>query len=309
MLAPSFAVQLLLPAQLMVQVRADVYDCPVVTRTGKGLAGLAMAAAVLTVAPSATAVTAKEAIASLTAQRAANGIPAGLKEVKSWSHACALHNAYQIRNGGNLTHDEVKGSPGYTKLGAWAGHNSVLSFGLSWATGNPWEDAPIHLSQTLAPRLTKLGVDERDNFICATTLAGRLRAKPRSIKVYTYPGNGVHGVRTSETAAEAPYTPGQRVGIRARTTTGPYILILVDGPFQPFERADIKSARLASPAGAVRIKTADGYTSGLGGGLIPPGGFIIPVEPLAPNTSYTATVKIKVIRKTVTKRFSFTTAE
>jgi hypothetical protein len=293
----------------MLQVAPDVYDEPVLWRKGKGIAALAAAAALLATAPAANAVTAKEAIAALNAQRTANHLPAGLTEVKSWSRGCALHNAYEIKNDGALTHEEIKGRPGYSSLGAFAARNGVLSFGRSWADGNPWEDAPIHLSQTLAPRLNKLGVDERDNFVCATTIAGRKRAKPKSVKVYTYPGNGVHDVRTSEKAAEAPYTPGQRAGIRAGTVTGPYLLILVDGPFQPFERADIKSATLSSPAGAVRVKTADGFTSGLGGGLIPPGGFVIPVAPLAPNTSYTAIVKIKVVGKTVTKRFSFTTGE
>src|SRR4051812_20223489 len=91
-------------------------------------------------------------IDGLNAQRAANGIPAGIIEKSDWSAACAKHMEY-VRVNDQLTHDEEPDRPGYTAEGAWAGGTSVLSSSRAWwPQGNPWENAPVHLMQLLGPR-------------------------------------------------------------------------------------------------------------------------------------------------------------
>ena len=248
-------------------------------------------AALLAPAAAARAATGEEAVARLNAQRAAHGIPAGIAHNPEWSRWCALHNEYQRRNGGELTHYEDPAKPGYTPEGAEAGMSSVLSRGDDWNTINPWETAPIHLHQTLAPRLDAMGVDDSDGYVCATTLLSRNRPAPGSNLVYTYPGPGTTH-RFAEKAAESPYTPGERVGIPAGTETGPYIYVSVDGPqLTEFSNARIVSASLTGPDGGVELRTVDNHTDGLEN-YLPPGGELIPVAPLRPRSTYTASVSL-----------------
>jgi hypothetical protein len=196
-------------------------------------------------------------------------------------------------NGGALVHIEEPGRPGYTAEGQRAAANSVLSKGASWNRSNPWENAPIHLHQLLAPRLDAMGIADRHGYVCATTLLSRNRPAPTANVVYTYPAGGARH-RFRETAAEQPYTPGERVGIPAGARTGPYLYVSADGPaLTPFSQARITGASLAGPAGAVQLKVVDNFTSGLAG-FIPTGGQLIPVAPLGPGTAYTAAVSMDV---------------
>ena len=246
-------------------------------------------AGLLAPAAATRAATGEEAVARLNAQRAAHGIPTGIAHNPEWSRWCALHNEYQRLNGGGLTHEEDPSKPGYTPEGAEAGRTSVLSRGDDWNSVNPWETAPIHLHQTLAPRLDAMGVDDSGGYVCATTLMSRNRPAPAENTVYTYPGPGaVH--RFAETASESPYTPGERVGIPAGTETGPYIYVSVDGPqLTEFSEARIVSASLTGPDGGVELRTVDNHTDGLEG-YLPPGGELIPLHPLRPRSAYTASV-------------------
>ena len=249
-------------------------------------------AAALCLAPGAHALSGEQAVAALNAQRAASGIPAAIAHVPAWSNWCALHNAYQRANGGGLMHAESPGAPGYTPEGAQAAANSVLARG-SWDAGNPWETAPIHLHQLLAPRLDAMGVDDSGGYVCATTLLSRNRPAPAADAIYVYPGQGVRH-RASEIAAEGPYTPGQRVGIAAGTRTGPYLYASVDGPgLTAFTQARMTAGTLTGPDGPVAVARVDNYTSGLVG-YLPPGGELIALQPLRARRSYTAHVRFEV---------------
>jgi hypothetical protein len=253
----------------------------------------------------ASALPASVAIGKLNDQRAGNGIPAGIVERADWSSACAKHNAYEQQNGGVLTHTEDSSKPGYTPEGAQAGANSVLSKGNSWADGNPFETAPIHLNQLLAPRLAAMGVDDNNGYVCATTLLGLSGPAPAADVVYTYPGDGTTGIYPSEVASEGPYTPGERVGIPQGATTGPYLYVLADGPsLDP--NAHITAASLSGPSGPVEIKTVDNFTDGLQG-YLPTGGEIIPVPALAPRATYHAHVALDAGGQPLQKDWSFTT--
>ncbi len=251
---------------------------------------------------------ASEAVSLLSAQRASNGIPAGLPESAAWSAACAKHDAYERANGGTLTREEIVGRPGYTSQGAFAGKNSVLASQSTWREGNPWESAPIHLMQLLAPRLKRLGVDDRKGYVCATTWPGYADAGPFAPVLYSYPGDGQTGWRVSEVAREGPFTPGDKVGLPQPTPTGPYLYALLDGPGSWFalRSAPLSSASLTGPDGPVEIRTAAANDPAVGP-YLPPGAMLIPVKPLRPAARYTARVSFRVAGAPVSRSWSFRT--
>lgn len=263
--------------------------------------------AAVSIAPVAAAdTTPGQAIAALNAQREAHGIPGGIVENPAWSVGCDRHIGYLQANGGGLVHDEESGNPGYTIEGDEAGNSSVLSRGDSWTTGNPWETAPIHLHQLLGPRLSVTGVADRDGYVCMTTWPGYQRPAPPNWVTYTYPGPGAAGFRFEETAAESPFTPGEKVGIPEGTTTGPYLYVMFDGPFE-HAQATATAASLTGPDGPVDIAVVDNQTEGAGG-YLPTGMELIPRRPLRPLATYTAAVSAVVADTPVSHSWTFTTA-
>jgi hypothetical protein len=250
-------------------------------------------AAALALPGSAGAVTAAKAIRWLNAQRATSQIPAGIGDDAEWNEGCRLHIIWDAKNPhASNPHIETPGTPGYTQLGAFAGAHAVLAFGAEWARSsaypwgaqNPWESAPIHLMQLLAPELSVSGFSPG----CMITLGGYERTPPPEPELLTYPGNGTSFIYPSEQAAEWPFTPGSFVGLKEGATTGPYLFVLGWGT----STGRITSATLRGPSGPVRVRTVDNFTTGkLGdlGSYMPPGGMVIPLAPLAPGTTYTAT--------------------
>ena len=272
----------------------------VLAATAMVLAATALVIAAAAAGPvsGAAAATAQRAIALLNAQRAASGLPAGIVENPTWSSDCAAHDRYMAINHA-LTHYEQAGNPGYSSGGAYAGQNAVLNEGGSWDAGNPYEDAPLHLDQLLAPRLSVAGSADADGFSCTTTFPGWTRPDPPALTVYTYPGDG-STIYASEAAQELPWTPGVLAGIPQGTQTGPNLIVLVDAPGErPLDNpASLTGARLTGPSGPAAVKTVDGTTpvpSGPDPTLAPyisPGGFIIPVRPLMPGATYHAHVVV-----------------
>lgn len=270
-------------------------------------------ASCLVAAPAAGAATAQQTINRLNAQRTANGIPAGITEDPALTSGCALHDHYMALNH-VLTHVEDPHKPGYTSAGANAGQNAVLAQGLNWDHGNPYESAPLHLDQLLAPRLVRTGSADAQGFSCTTTFPGWTRPNPVALSVYTYPGNGAR-IYPSETASEFPQTPGQLAGLSAGATTGPNLIVLVDAPGQqPIANpAALNGATLTGPSGPVAVRTVDGYSPDPNGGslklgnYISPGGFIIPVSPLSASTTYRAHVVVGFAGLETVHNWSFTT--
>lgn len=260
------------------------------------------------------AISSAQIVQALNAQRHANGIPGDISENTDWSSKCYLHNRYDGQNA-TLTHTEDPSNPWYTSGGAWAGANSVLSYGSDWGLGNPFETAPIHLAQLLGPYLAVMGADQsvyqqpypNTPYVCATTWPGYTRANPGSSQTFTYPGNGSGGVPYQETAAEGPFTPGDMVGLPQPTTTGPYLYLFATGSFGQ-QNAQLTAASLTGPQGAVEVRTVDNTTSQVGPYLPRPSGMIIPVSPLNPTTTYQASATMKVAGVTLTFAWSFTTA-
>jgi hypothetical protein len=286
-------------------------------RLRRAAAAAALAALALTAPPAdaRAALSPARIIAKLNAQRRANAIPASITENPSWSRRCRAHNRYMRFNG--LTHEEIRGRRGYSSGGAWAGHNAALASGSSWRHGNPWQNAPLHLSQLLNPRLRIAGAMDSSRHSCVTTFAGfdPTFTVPADT-VFSFPGDN-RSAPYAQRAGELPYTPQSRVGIREGAKTGPYLYVWAFSPppadvphtFEIVGYDENGSAIYADPnAGvqaadplqrlvggsvtgpdgrAVALKviddaTVDGY---LGDGA----GILLPVHPLRKRTVYTVT--------------------
>ena len=276
-----------------------------------GLVALALLSA-----PRADAVTASKAHSLWNQQRKMHGLPAGLVNRQALNDGCRKHNNYSAQND-YLGHDEDPANPHYTPEGWAAARSSVLGVGSPpWNTlnRNPWENAPIHLSQMLDPTLKFTGYDESQGYECATTLA-RYRAgygarpSPQRTKLYTYPGPGTTIYRAQHTR-EGPFTPGQLVGIPQGKRTGPHLYVLIhpgEGVDDFTERADITRAWLKNPSGrklgiAVIDETNDRIYQ-----YIPAGGMIIPRRALRAGRRYTAHVVVKYAGQTLKRTWRFRT--
>lgn len=274
--------------------------------TGVSLLVLAIASTMLSPA-AAAAISGAEIVQRVSHQREANGIPGGLIEIPEWSADCAKHNYYGAQTG-ELTHEENPSSPYYSAEGNWAAENSVLASGSSWNQGNPWEEAPIHLIQMLAPQLSEMGAAENDGHNCATTLPGYNRPEPASLISYSYPGNGVSGVVPTEHAAESPFVPGDFVGLPDGSATGRYLLAYLAG-VKPSDASDVTAAAtLSSSSGPVDLRVIDSTDPDIGAYMPQPSAFLIPAQPLRPLSAYQADVKWSMEgAQLFEQRFSFTT--
>jgi hypothetical protein len=239
------------------------------------------------------AVTAGQALAWLNAQRAANQLPVGITDDAEWNEGCRLHMGWYAKNpNASNPHIETPGTPGYTALGAFAGAHAVLALGADWTrsgafpwdAANPWEFAPIHLMQLLAPELSVSGFAPG----CMITAGGYERTPPAEPQLLTYPGNGTSFIYPTEQANEWPFTPAPFIGLKQGAKTGPYLFVLAWGT----STGRLTSASLTGPSGAVQVRTVDNSTTGpLGdlGSYLPPGGMLIPLKALSPGKRYTAT--------------------
>ncbi len=249
-----------------------------------------------------------EIVHLLSLQREANGIPGGLLERGDWSAACANHNYYEAQTG-EFGHSENPESQYYTAEGNWAAQNSVIAFGSSWSSGNPWEDAPIHLLQMLAPQMSETGAAESLGRNCLTTWPGYRRPSPAMLTAYSYPGDGVSGVVPTERAAESPFIPGDFVGLPEGTATGRYLLVYLSGlvSFASASRVTA-TATLSSAAGPVDLRVIDSTSTDIGAYMPRPSAFLIPVQPLAALTTYRADVLWSLDGEALFEQgFSFTT--
>jgi hypothetical protein len=229
-------------------------------------------------------------LAALNAERAANGIPAGVQENVAWSANCADHVRYMAATG-TLSHAEDPTNSAYSAEGSWAGDNSVLALGATWSDGDPFASAPLHLIQLMSPELRQVGVaTDSEGYLCVTTWPGYSSSGWRKPTMYTYPGNGAMHVPFAERPSEYPFVPGDFVGIRSGTLTGFNIMVFAEGIGDAWN-ARIAGATLSGPDGKVPVKTVDRTTPTVGEYLPPGSGFVIPASPLQPGTLYRASVR------------------
>lgn len=237
-------------------------------------------------APAARAADTPQILKLLNAERAANGIPAGVTENPVWNVACQLHNAYEHRYN-ELSHSETEGKPGYSSAGNLIAATSVLAQGILWGPGDPYDNAPFHLFDLLNPRISSTGAADSEGFGCVEIELGTQRPGPAAVTAYTFPGNHRRGVPVSQHADEMPETPAQAVGL-GKKTTGPNLLVYFDGPWSNGSRALISSATMNSSRGSVALRWIDNSSSNL---LPPTGGILVPVSKLAPGTTYRVSVR------------------
>jgi Carboxypeptidase regulatory-like domain len=241
----------------------------------------------------------------LDAERAADGLPAGLTLARRWSAECAAHDDYE-RDNGVLTSTENPDSPGASVGGAWAGLNSDLAESRWTQTANPWEDAPIHLLALLAPSLSVVGIDDSNGYQCAATYPGLVRAPTTTDRISTYPADGAERVAPSEQARESPFVPGQFVGIPSGRTAGRELFVYLNLAHQTGQApVHVLAAKLATRGDSVALRWVDSQTPTVGRYL--PGAILIPVKSLRNRTRYTASVSVQDRSATLTRRWSFTT--
>ena len=187
----------------------------------------------------------------LNALRAANGLPAGIVENPAWSAGCALHMRYLALNDfeGDW-HTESPARPGYTAAGLPPRAARCSPTRRRSGSRPNWEDAPFHFAQLLAPKLSVTGFADG----CMYTWPGYQRPEPAELRLYSYPGDGARG-------------HDEPVPVRLRLRR------------RDERRARSASASLTGPGGPVAVRIVDNHTPGVEG-LLPPGGIVIPDEPL-----------------------------
>ena len=276
-------------------------------RVRASLAG-ALAGGVLLLPVSALAASPAQIVAKLNAQRVANGIPGGITLNAAWTRGCEHHVRYEELNGIPWTHDEVPGRAGYTKDGALAGAEGDQAYTHGWSEGNPFENLPLHLASLMLPSLAQVGAFERGGRVCVMISPGYTRQFAHD-KLFAYPGAGRSNVPTSEIVHnEWPFAPGDLVGLPQGRATGPVLYVFPAGPWTFDPTLELKSAKLVGPHGPVAVRLVDGkhhpklrqHSFGAA--------FVLPVSPLAPHTTYTATAVVRTATDEQTKTWTFRTA-
>lgn len=241
----------------------------------------------------------------LDAERQRAGLPAGVVLNPRWALQCAAHDAYERANH-VLSHTENPQATGASAGGAWAGLVSVLARSRWTRAADPWQSAPIHLMQLFTPSLSVIGLDDSGSLQCATTYPGLLRTPVSSDTVTTYPADGARGVPPREVAREAPFVPGQFVGIPAGQAAGRELFVYLNQSGQTGQaQVTVTRATLTLSGRAVGLRWVDNSTRTVGRYLT--GAILIPVRPLRARRTYRATVLVQDRSGTLTHSWSFTT--
>ena len=115
---------------------------------------------------------------------------------------------------------------------------------------------------------------------------------------------------TSQTVhGEWPASPGEVVGLPQGTTHGPTIYVLSAGPWLAEQPLHITAAHLRGPGSPVAIRIVDPTEHPKISPYIAVGAFfLIPVSPLSPQTTYTASATVhSKVGTTISKTWSFRT--
>lgn len=266
----------------------------------------------LALAPAAHAdATGADIVGFLNAERAANGLPAGLTEDTAASAACAAWTGAQHPTSG----PQPTPPSGAT---TWSDGTGLGGLGPWTATQNPFAPYTMALTTYLAPRLASLGAAESNGVGCVTA-TDTSRPAPAADVTYTYPGDATTGARTSQlSASPSGFTFDPATGALADPpqTTGGAAYAFFDGPdFDPAHPAAAKatSASLTGPGGAdVPVYVRDATTA-VSTASMPTEVQLVPKAELKPFTTYTASVAADVTpagggaTRPFTRTWSFTT--
>jgi hypothetical protein len=217
----------------------------------------------LTAAP-ASAVTSAQIVATINAERAANGIPPVVED-PALSAGCAEYDRYRQTNGSlenAFTLGAEKSSlPGYTAAGARASHDSLVNAGDtpgdSWANGDVFDTAPGHLVALMDPAVSRIGADQLDfefgffgtvSLTCVDVRSAPVRTPPRRVRAYLYRGPD----------GKAPPDPAYREGPHG---SGPYLFVYFLVPRH--ETIRLTRLRITTPRGGIIQPSYVELTGGL----------------------------------------------
>lgn len=203
------------------------------------------------------------------------------------SEGCRAHaNYYRLNH--QMGHYEEEGLPGYTQAGYRAAASSVLSFGGAKDGPFTWENAVYHRAGLLNPRLVTTGFWSEFELGCMGVFGTDDTRTTPALTAYTYPVDGQQGILTTFSCLEVP-NPCQSVpGNDGSVPTGFISSVQFNGPWRRILGARVSAAQLTPDGGAPLLITVEGEGEGNGGFL--DGGFdVIPQQPLAEGTWYTAT--------------------
>ncbi len=142
------------------------------------------------------------------AERAADGLPAGLTLAPRWSAECAAHDDYERVNG-VLTSTENPESPGASVGGAWAGLNSDLAEGRWTPHGQPvGERADPPARAAGAQPVRSSGSTTATAISASPPIRGSCVRPPTTDRISTYPADGANTGRAVRARA--------RVAVRSR---------------------------------------------------------------------------------------------
>ena len=186
------------------------------------------AALMLFPAPAARAASTGQILKLLNAERAANGIPAGVVENPVWSVACQLHNAYEHRYN-ELSHSETEGKPGFSSAGNLIAQTSVLAQGIYWGpptgTANPYDNAPFHLFDLLNPRISSTGAVGLRRLRLRRDRARHAAARAAAVTAYSYPATTAAACRSPSARKRCRNRPPRR-SASARRRPGRAVRVL-----------------------------------------------------------------------------------
>ena len=216
--------------------------------------------------------------------------PAGVVLNPRWSQECAAHDAYEQANGVLTPHREPAGAGRIA--GRRLGRPDQRARAVAVDAGRPTRGRTRRsiCMQLFSPSLSVVGIDDGGGLQCATTYPGLLRAPGRRpTRSSPIPADGTRGVPPSEKAREAPFVPGQFVGIPAGRTTGRDLFVYLNQAGQTGQaQVKVLRATLSVNQRPVAIKSVDNSTRTVGQYLT--GAILIPVSPLRPRTTYHASV-------------------
>jgi hypothetical protein len=266
----------------------------------------------LALAPAAYAdVSGSDIVGFVNAQRAANGLPAGITEDTAASAACATWTA---------SPHPISGPQATPPAGAltWYDGDGLFQDGPWTATHNPFQPYTALLPSILAPRLATLGADERNGVGCVTP-TDTSRPAPAQDVTYTFPGDGTTDAITSQESASSPgfgVDPATGGIANGGASTGGVVYAFFDGPgFDPAHPATPRatSAALTGPDGAdVPVYVRDATTQ-YSTAALPTEVQLVPKGELKPFSTYTAAVAADVTlpgggpTRSFTRTWSFTT--
>jgi hypothetical protein len=165
--------------------------------------------------------------------------------------------------------------------------------------GNPFEEAPIHLSRILDPELNEVGIDQIAGWLCIDTDHWQ-QSWAQAPQVFTYPADGTKGWKNETTAGETPTTPEEILGLPVFHSTVRFYAF-TGGTGGTMIKPS--SASLRGPEGDVPVRWINRNDDV----SIPADAVIfVPTKSLQPGATYTASVTVATSKGPLSKSWSFT---